>query len=471
MAHLRAMARHGGALVFGIGVLLSASVGCTRTEPLPPGLTPAPAGTPAASVAAVLGPGYVESEYFYTGTANTYRPSGTWGSDGRWGKVVDRSAQRYSTRFVVDRPVDPARFNGTVWVEWLNVTGGSDGAPSVIQARDHVKASGAAWIGISAQKGGVNAIKQANPNRYGRLDVSSGALSYDIFTQVAQAVRDHPEVLGGSRPQRLLAVGNSQSALRLATYVNAFPQESTVYDGVFIHSRFTSGGPLVDDGSIMGAVPTRIRSDASRPVLQLQTEIEVGLNLESLMPGLGTWESVRQPDQGNVHTWEVAGAAHADKYLLNSIGGGGGDTSGFTNLLGCGPMNDFPFHYAANAAFASMERWAGGGARPAAAPPIETVNGLVQRDADGNARGGLRLPDIDVPVARYNGGTTANVLCDLFGSTTPFTAAQLRTRYGTTAAYTDAYRSHADAAVTAGIMTPADRDAAVAAAGTRPIGP
>jgi hypothetical protein len=438
-----------------------------------PGLTPAPPGTPAASVAGVLGAGYVESEFFLTGRANAYRAAGTWGIDGHWDKVADRVEQPYTTRFIVNRPADPAGFNGTVWVEWLNVSGGTDDAPSVMQARDHIVASGAAWIGVSAQDGGVNAIRQANPDRYASLDVNSGALSYDIFSAAGRAVREHPQVLGGQPAQWLVAVGNSQSALRLATYVNAFQNQEDVYDAVVIHSRYTSAGPIVDDGSIMGAVPVRIRDDASRPVLQLQTEVEVGLSLDSIQKGLGTWEDVRQPNAGNVHTWEVAGAAHADQYLLAGAGGDAGvDPSGLLSALGCqGPINSFPFHYAANAAFAAIERWISSGQRPAATPPVETVNGLIQRDADGNARGGLRLPDIDVPIARYNGDTDANVLCALFGSTTPFTPEARRGRYGTSSRYVAAYQQHADAAVVAGIMTAADRDAGVRAAAAVPFAP
>ena len=103
------------------------------------------------------GNGYTETEFFLTGRANTYLPSGPLGLDGKWNKVVDRSQVPYTTRFIVDRPADPARFNGIVWVEWLNVTAGSDLAASVVQGRDHIVATGAAWIGVSAQSTGVNA--------------------------------------------------------------------------------------------------------------------------------------------------------------------------------------------------------------------------------------------------------------------------------------------------------------------------
>ena len=64
--------------------------------------------------------GYVEEEFFFQGTANRYNtPPLTTGT------VID-SNHPYTTRMVVRRPADPARFNGTVLVEWYNVTNGID---------------------------------------------------------------------------------------------------------------------------------------------------------------------------------------------------------------------------------------------------------------------------------------------------------------------------------------------------------
>src|SRR5690606_23017069 len=99
-----------------------------------PDLTPAPAGKPQATIAHLSEPqGYVESEFFVAGEANTYREVGEWGIDGRWEKEVAEAGAPYRTRVIVNRPADPRRFNGTVWVEWLNVSTGADIAPSFIQ--------------------------------------------------------------------------------------------------------------------------------------------------------------------------------------------------------------------------------------------------------------------------------------------------------------------------------------------------
>src|SRR2546421_722574 len=83
-------------------------------------------------------------------------------------------------------------------------------------------------IGGTAQRIGVEALKVWNAKRYDTLDVTNGgsivndALSYDIFAAVARIVRapEGAKVLGGIKPERVFATGHSQSAARLATYVN-----------------------------------------------------------------------------------------------------------------------------------------------------------------------------------------------------------------------------------------------------------
>jgi hypothetical protein len=452
-------------------VALLATGACTPPPPgarLEPGLISAPPGSPLPSVTGLFaGAGYEEHEYFLSGTANTYRRHGSWGIDGRWAKELSSAGLPFTTRLLVARPSDPERFDGTVWVEWLNVTGQFDVPVSVVQARDRIVASGGAWVGVSAQKSGVDLLRSASP-RYASLRFPTDAISYGVFTEAARAVRERPDLFGGVAPRRLIGVGYSQSAVRLATYVNAWAQEDLAYDGFVLQGRFTAGAPAGE--GIMLSSPTRIREDASRPVFQLQTQSEVGMDLEALFPGVGRWADVRQPDTDDVRTWEVPGAAHVDRYLLS---GAVGSTATAATEGPCGvPTNDFPMHVATNAAYAAVERWVAGGPPPPSMPPIETERGAVVVDADGNARGGLRLPDLDVPVAAYHANVDVrNPICALFGSTFRFPPDELARRYGSSDAYVAAYTARADAAVAAGTMLPVDRDASVAVAQTVEIGP
>jgi hypothetical protein len=118
------------------------------------------------------------------------------------------------------------------------------------------------------------------------------------------------------------------------------------------------------------------------------------------------------------------------------------------------PEDLFPSRFAVNAAVIGIDRWVRGGPAPAIVPPFERdADGAVVRDADGNMKGGLRLPPMTVPVATYVGNE-----CSLIGRMTQFDAARLAELYPTHQAYVDALRAAADKAVKQRIMLPADAD-------------
>ena len=72
--------------------------------------------------------GYRQTEFFLSGTASAFAPVGPLTVDGRW-TVRPSSHAPFTTRIVVDRPT-ARRFNGTVVVEWLNVSGAPTPAPT-----------------------------------------------------------------------------------------------------------------------------------------------------------------------------------------------------------------------------------------------------------------------------------------------------------------------------------------------------
>ena len=210
-----------------------------------------PAGDPShqypffAALEDLKGRGYIEQEFFVSGTANRYDTPG-----GATGSIIDGD-HRYKTRVVVRRPANQARFNGTVVIEWNNVTAGHDLDIDWYQAHDYFIRSGIAYVGVSAQRIGVEALKVWNKDRYGSLDVTADgtiindALCYDIFADVARAVRK-PVVdwLGGLKPQIIIATGHSQSAARLATYINSVHPLAPVFDAVVVHG---GGGKIRTD--------------------------------------------------------------------------------------------------------------------------------------------------------------------------------------------------------------------------------
>ena len=200
--------------------------------------------------------GYVAEEFFVSGTASSYGPEAELGPDGQW-RVTPLGTADFTTRIVALTPKDRSQFNGTVLVEWLNVSGGID-APAVwMMAHREIVRAGYAFVAVSAQKVGVEggasllgidmSLKSQDPTRYASLNHPGDAFAFDIFSQVGGLLESGAGVLGELRPQHVVALGESQSAMFLTTYINAVDPLARVYDGFLVHSRFGPAAPL--DGS------------------------------------------------------------------------------------------------------------------------------------------------------------------------------------------------------------------------------
>jgi alpha/beta hydrolase family protein len=427
---------------------------------------------------------YAEHEYFIEGDATEFVPSGTWGQDGRW-NVTPAGKAHYKTRLIVRTPADARRFNGTVVVEWLNETSGRDADPDFGFAGPELMRDGFAYVGVSAQQLGVGGgaglklpipgynpqpLVQWDPTRYGTLVHPGDDYSYDIFSQAAQALWRPAGVnpLGALHPKRLIATGESQSAFRMVTYVDAIAPRAELYQGFVIHSR-GGNGATINAGEESAAVPTvvHVRDDLRWPVMIVETETDLF--------GLGFY-AARQPDTPRLRTWEMAGTAHADQSTLD-YGIASGRTWDKTDPVPdfaslCGRINDGPQRYIIRAAFAALNKWMTDGAAPPLGQPLSVVAGkAIGRDARGNAIGGVRTPAVDVPVERLSGEFDAkkSVICSLFGSSTPFDAATLASLYPTHAGYVAKVTAAAAAAARGGFLRPADRDALIAAASAAPI--
>ena len=424
--------------------------------------------------------GYKETEYFMQGTATSYNERGTFGEDGKW-SVTPGTKAAYKTRLLVRTPVDPKKFNGTVIVEWFNTTSGRDADPDFGFAGPELLRDGFAYVAVTAQKVGVSGgvklpipgynpkgLVDQNPARYKSLHHPGDQYSYDIFSQAAQAILhpDGPSPLGSLHPQHLIADGESQSAARLVTYVDAIAPRTNIYDGFVIHSRGGSGSNLNDGPN--GSVPkvAHIRSDLRVPVFLLETETDLF--------GLGFFPAL-QPDTNLLRTWQMAGTAHADQSTLDYgiASGRQWDTTSvvpnFTTL--CGSINDGPEQYLIRAGFSAMNAWVTHGTLPPTAPAIKVNAGTaIGRDAHGNAIGGIRTPAVDVPtetLSGENGGRSP--ICSLFGSRDPFAAATLKQLYPTHADYVNKVRASTARAVKAGFLLPPDAAEIVAKAQSAPV--
>jgi hypothetical protein len=413
--------------------------------------------------------GYTEQEFFLRGTATGYVPAGTWGSDGRWAARPAETAP-YETRILVRRPADPARFNGTVVVEWLNVSFNVDIDPDFLYESQELLRAGYAWVGVSAQQAGVEALRSWDPARYGALSHPGDTFSYSIFAQAAEALLHPrgPSPLGPLRPRVLIADGESQSAFRMVTYANAIQPLTGLFDGFLIHSRGAAGAPISQAPQAAPPAPAvaRIRTDIGVPVLTVETQTDI-------LPSGLDYLPATQPDGRWLRLWEVAGTSHVDATELGlSSAEVLRDIPGFPQGSCADPPNDGQERYVMDAALAQLNRWITTGIPAPHAARIEISGGSYVTDRFGNALGGVRTPAVDAPVATLTGtgNTGSSLLCFLLGTSTPVSAAQLAALYPLHSDYVAAVERSAASGVRQGFLLPADalaidQDAAASSVG------
>jgi Alpha/beta hydrolase domain/Lipase C-terminal domain/Lipase (class 2) len=351
--------------------------------------------------------GFVEEEFYVSGTANAFSTTGA--------KI--ESDVPYRTRIIVRRPAKQSKFNGTVLVEWQNVTAGYD--LDALWNHTHILREGYAWVGVSAQRVGVDQLAAWSPTRYGDLDVTGGRrfltdqLSYDVFSQAAQAIRSSERVdpLRGLDVDTVLAIGASQSASRMTIYYNSIlPQIEGVFDAY---------------GFIVGSAPTRIGDE---PVFQVLSETDVR-------------SPVRPPDTGRFRRWEVAGSAHSGWNGREYRAPLQARDLGAVPEYSCArpPFSRVPLHHVTAAAYDHLARWADGGpAPPTAEPLVFNPDGTKARNELGLALGGIRLSQVDVPIALNTGDNAGESFCILFGTHIPFDEATLDRLYPSHRGYVSA---------------------------------
>ena len=422
----------------------------------------------AASMLDIKALGYEEHEYFLSGDATRYRQvDGTqWGRDGRW-QVEPAGTAAYKTRILVYRPADARRFNGTVIVTWNNVTAGYElfGADSL-----EIIEGGYALVCASVQRVGVEGLPPVrqglaawDPGRYGTLSIPGDDYSFDIFTQIGRAVgpernRAGCDPLAGLAVQRVVAQGASQSAGRLATYVNAIAPLASAFDGFVLCIYFGRGTPVeVGDTVVNINAPAQnapgdslrgtnlLRDDLGKPIFIVNSELEAI-----------ACHGVRQPDSDTLRWWESAGTCHVSQQS-RAARQRMADRDGLVTRPGDDSINAIPIGPLYDTAYHHMHCWLQDGALPPIQPRIEFAGSPPQvvRDADGIARGGIRLPQVEVPLAQNSAIPLANdIFSYLGGSSRPFGREVVRARYVTREAFLGRFEAAARAAVAAGVLRP-----------------
>ena len=427
--------------------------------------------------------GYVEEEYFLSGTANNYRPAGNqsferdgeWAvqPDGKW-SVEPLTTKRYKTRLLVHRPRDPARFNGTVLVEWINVSPGHD---NLIVPADPLY-DGFVYVAVSAQYVGVHGfpgqepakrqgLTQWDPQRYGSLSHPGDSFSFDIYTQVGRLLKNPGSAinpLGNLSARKLIATGASQSAARLRTYMNALHLRDRVYDAYvpfidfgnvtnFNDEVFQPDAPGAESRRRFFRTPALFRDDLDVPVMMVNSEQES-------VEYRGERAAFLQPDTDRFRLWEVAGAPHSPDIPTDPV------TRALTaqrdGLNRARPDGGRPGSHVTSwhctvAAYYHVHAWINGGQPPPSQPRLrfmEAPSPELIRDTLGIGTGGIRLPETEVPIEFNTGLSNEPGVRRNKGLSVPFTPEQLRRLYPTHEDYVRKVTAAAQAAATAGVIRP-----------------
>jgi hypothetical protein len=446
-----------------VGVAYNNSVQAAHAPPAPAtfALPPANSGSPFGSTAVDLpSNGYVEQEFLVSGIANRYRIKDPL----KTAEMVDED-HAYTTRILVRRPTKPAKFNGIVLVEWYNVTGEFDVDFVFGAIRNHLLEQGYAWVGVSAQLAGVNALRAKNPARYdslslaasnvnpagGTLDERGDVLSWDVYTQIGKTLRTPGTVdpLGGLKPKLIIATGESQSASRLSKYYNSIlPLYPEVFDGFFLYDRLFDG----------------VRTDINTKLLSFGSE------------ATRTLHGPPPSDSSNIRVWEVAGASHLsldemhsymDEQHLRSglMRHADGTPSTLSDVFagfGCGnhpQLSRIPNGDALDAGLEALVIWVKGGKAPPTAPRLAAdAQGKLARDSEGRVSGGIRLAAYDAPIAKNLGDNSGPGACVITGSHQDFTPAELCRRYGSPQNYVAKVTEVTRKAESDGFLLKADGD-------------
>jgi hypothetical protein len=344
---------------------------------------------------------YDAHEYFVSGTAN---------------------GQPYTTRIVIRRPADPAKFSGLVLAESMHPSGNA-----WMFHFTHTYSMSAGHVSLDILTSTHVPFAEFNAERYTSLRVGPGQAP-EILAQVGALMKskqadNHP--LAALAVRRMVLAGTSASAGVLINYLPAhmvlrLPDMKPIYDGFLP----TSTGATIRQIDV--------------PMIQVPTMTEV-------MTGAATARQDGDQPGDQFRVYEFPGMAHIDSR----------DAAAYYPNPCKLPISRFPLAAYMSVALNHLWLWVDKGTVPPRADRIlvdrnvANDGSVMALDPHGNARGGIRNVYVDVPVKKYGvrnegavppipnahpfvavrGEAAQNQLCGLAGYEVAFSQADLKKLY------------------------------------------
>lgn len=344
---------------------------------------------------------YVEDEFFISGEAN---------------------GAPYTTRIVFRHPADPADFSGYVSIETLHP---AQSAQMWMASRIGGMMNGHAYVEVDNTPGLIDSLKAYNAERYADLAIEGSETvegqpdpaANPIIAQVAHLVKT-ANPLGEEWNAEWLVMSGASATSRTA--MNFMTQE----DGNPAY-QMEDGSSLIDAMYVWDTNgPTQEELDASYdvPVIILATQSEWD-------DGTRTFPADSDAEGEQYRLYQVAGMPHLESREMYEAG-----------WQECTlPIDSFMYNAMIFQGMDFMYNWLANGEAPPMADRIEfegdAEDSAIVTDEFGNAVGGVRSPQVEVPWETFSTPNDGNFVCTLMGTSEPLPDDQLAELYSSPGDY------------------------------------
>ena len=396
---------------------------------------------------------YVAEEYLMSGVSPIWEPSSVLdtASSGASSKAPFNYLQHtpnheprkvlgsgsYTTRVVIYRPRDMTKFSGVTIIEPIHPE--DDGYIYLFNVLSRFYASRGMAVATLQHPANFEATAKADPQRYGSLSMKDWTQFWATIGQLGALLKSEASPLRAPT-RRLYLTGYSFTGMCTSTFANFHHNET----------RASNGQPIFD-GYLPHCNEYYIQP-LDVPVIRVNTQCDYNYFTN---PSYNPFARVPDSDDSwnRTRRYEVAGAQHAplpppeQGAAIPPFWSAHADSPCYATYPKGAKWNDMIFFRPVlEIAVVHMEDWITKQISPPRTPWIVIGKNTVQAEFDENknAVGGLRMPDLQAPVATYGVGEKE---CRLGGYMVPFSTEKLRALYGDKAHYLKLYDEAADSMV------------------------